>query len=127
MDKSTAEHNVVVGEGVCLEGTISVPGKLTVYGEFKGTISANHIVVASTGVIAGSITANIADISGNVSDMFTVNGKLHLRSGSIISGNVEYISLEVENGTQLNASVAKISMTSGTATLVESTQDPHSI
>jgi cytoskeletal protein CcmA (bactofilin family) len=98
-DFSTGE--LVVGEGVILNGSLEVPNKAWVSGAINGDLKVHSLTVGSTGKIEGKIDCQIADIAGHVKDDLRVNELLIIRAGSTISGNIYYKEIEIEKGAKI--------------------------
>ena len=96
---STGE--LVVGEGVILNGSLEVPNKAWVLGAINGDLKVHSLTVGSTGKIEGKIDCQIEDIAGHVKDDLRVNELLIIRAGSTISGNIYYKEIEIEKGAKI--------------------------
>jgi cytoskeletal protein CcmA (bactofilin family) len=97
----TVKGLLVVGEGVNLKGTFSVPEKAVISGTLEGELSAKEINVLQTGVVRGKIIADVVDISGQVFDSLTSKRSLFVRSSGVLTGTVKYAELEIEKGGRL--------------------------
>ena len=93
--------DLVVGEGVILNGTLEVPNKAMVSGAINGDLKVHSLAVGITGKIEGKVVCQIADIAGHVKDDLRVNELLIIRAGSIISGNIYYQEIEIEKGAKI--------------------------
>ena len=93
--------DLVVGEGVVLNGTLEVPNKAMVSGAINGDLKVHSLAVGITGKIEGKVVCQIADIAGHVKDDLRVNELLIIRAGSIISGNIYYQEIEIEKGAKI--------------------------
>jgi cytoskeletal protein CcmA (bactofilin family) len=94
-------EDLVVGEGVVLNGTLEVPNKAIVSGAINGDLKVHSLLVGITGKIEGKVVCQIADIAGYVKDDLRVNELLIIRAGSIISGNIYYKEIEIEKGAKI--------------------------
>ena len=94
-------EDLVVGEGVVLNGTLEVPNKAIVSGAINGDLKVHSLLVGITGKIEGKVVCQIADIAGHVKDDLRVNELLIIRAGSIISGNIYYKEIEIEKGAKI--------------------------
>ena len=92
---------LIVGEGVVLNGTLEVPNKATVSGAVNGDLKVLSLAVGITGKIEGKVICQIADIAGHVKDDLRVNELLIIRAGSIISGTIYYKEIEIEKGAKI--------------------------
>ena len=93
--------DLVVGEGVVLNGTLEVPNKAMVSGAINGDLKVHSLAVGITGKIEGKVVCQIADIAGHVKDDLRVNELLIIRAGSIISGSIYYKEIEIEKGAKI--------------------------
>ena len=93
--------DLVVGEGVVLNGTLEVPNKAMVSGAINGDLKVHSLAVGITGKIEGKVVCQIADIAGHVKDDLRVNELLIIRAGSIISGHIYYKEIEIEKGAKI--------------------------
>jgi len=98
-DFSTGE--LVVGEGVILNGSLEVPNKAWVLGAINGDLKVHSLTVGSTGKIEGKIDCQIADIAGHVKDDLRVHEFLIVRSSSTITGNIFYKEIDIERGAKI--------------------------
>ncbi len=94
-------EDLVVGEGVVLNGTLEVPNKAIVSGAINGDLKVHSLAVGITGKIEGKVVCQIADIAGHVKDDLRVNELLIIRAGSIISGHIYYKEIEIEKGAKI--------------------------
>ncbi len=94
-------EDLVVGEGVVLNGTLEVPNKALVSGAINGDLKVRSLAVGITGKIEGKVVCQIADIAGHVKDDLRVNELLIIRAGSIISGHIYYKEIEIEKGAKI--------------------------
>lgn len=94
-------EDLVVGEGVVLNGTLEVPNKAMISGTINGDLKVHSLAVGITGKIEGKVVCQIADIAGHVKDDLRVNELLIIRAGSVISGNIYYKEIEIEKGAKI--------------------------
>ena len=102
--QNPSPHNaedLVVGEGVVLNGTLEVPNKALVSGAIIGDLKVHSLSVGITGKIEGKVVCQMADIAGHVKDDLRVNELLIIRAGSIISGHIYYKEIEIEKGAKI--------------------------
>lgn len=96
------KDNLMIGEGVSINGSIFLSGTLYVFGSVKGEVAANKIHVGITGVVNGDVTVNNADISGDINDGIQVKGNLIIRATGKVLGAISYQSIEIESGGMVN-------------------------
>ena len=117
---------LVVGEGVSITGTLSIPGKLTIDGQIDGDISANEVQVGESGKITGKLSVAIADVRGELVDSISVAEMLILRGTAKVRGNVVYNTLQIEQGAVIEGTLSRTSSSHsnfGTASLSSSTSE----
>ena len=99
---------LIVGEGVVLNGTLEVPNKALVSGAVNGDLKVLSLAVGITGKIEGKVICQIADIAGHVKDDLRVNELLIIRAGSIISGTIYYKEIEIEKGAKITGRLSML-------------------
>jgi cytoskeletal protein CcmA (bactofilin family) len=85
-----------------------VPDIASVSGSIEGEITARELIVASSGVIKGKVTADIIDLRGEIHDTLTAKKSLFIRSTGKALGSVQYAEIEIEKGGDLQGSLQKI-------------------
>ena len=108
MADSNQSGCLTVGEGVVLNGTFVVPDIASVPGSIEGEITARELIVASSGVIKGKVTAEIIDLRGEIHDTLTAKKSLFIRSTGKALGSVQYAEIEIEKGGDLQGALQKI-------------------
>ena len=106
------ENNVgtlMIGEGVTITGNIESDGILYVYGNINGEVTAKEIFVGETGKIVGFVKAELADIKGEIQNSLDVKNNLIVRSTGIVTGDINYESLEIERGGVIDGKLGKFS------------------
>ena len=109
--QNPSPHNaedLVVGEGVVLNGTLEVPNKALVSGAIIGDLKVHSLSVGITGKIEGKVVCQMADIAGHVKDDLRVNELLIIRAGSIISGHIYYKEIEIEKGAKITGQLSML-------------------
>ena len=99
---------LIVGEGVVLNGTLEVPNKAIVSGAINGDLKVHSLAVGITGKIEGKVVCQVADIAGHVKDDLRVNELLIIRAGSIISGTIYYKEIEIEKGAKITGRLSML-------------------
>jgi len=94
-------NDLVVGEGVVLNGTLTVPNKALVSGAINGDLTVHSLTVGSTGKIEGKVDCQIADIAGYVKDDLRVHEFLIVRASSTITVNIFYKEIDIERGAKI--------------------------
>ena len=106
---SESEGCAFVGEGVTVQGSIVVPGKFIVHGKVEGgEIEARELVVGRTGVVAGKIRVDIAEVYGRVVEHIEAKVRLSLRKTGSVEGSAIYGEIEVEKGGKLSGNMSAL-------------------
>ena len=108
MADSNQSGCLTVGEGVVLSGSFIVPDIASISGSIEGEITARELIVASSGVIKGKVTADIIDLRGEIHDTLTAKKSLFIRSTGKALGSVQYAEIEIAKGGDLQGALQKI-------------------
>lgn len=107
-----AEENqngcLIVGEGVVLSGKFTVPDVASISGKIDGELSAREIIVGTSGVLNGKITADVMDVRGEVHQDLVSNKSLLIRSSGRVTGTISYVELEIEKGGDIHGTLVKL-------------------
>lgn len=98
---------LTVGEGVKLIGTFVVPDIASISGTIEGELTAREILVGSTGVLKGKVTAEVVDVRGEIHDNLSAKKSLFIRSTGKVIGTVQYAEIEIEKGGDLQGNLLK--------------------
>jgi cytoskeletal protein CcmA (bactofilin family) len=99
---------LVVGEGVKLSGNFVVPNSASISGTIDGDLTAREILVGSTGILKGKVTADLVDVRGEVHENITSNKALFVRATGKVTGAIQYAEIEIEKGGHLQGNLSKI-------------------
>lgn len=99
---------LVVGEGVKLSGNFVVPNSASISGTIDGDLTAREILVGSTGVLKGKVTADLVDVRGEIHENVTSNKALFVRATGKVIGTIQYAEIEIEKGGDLQGNLSKI-------------------
>lgn len=100
--------SLLVGEGVFMQGTMTVPGLASVDGKLQGQLTADVIAIQSNGSIDGKTTANHIKVAGSLTDTTVANRTLVVESSGMIAGSITYAEMEIKKGGSLQGSIHKI-------------------
>ena len=99
-------RKLIVGREISLAGEITSCDHLVVEGRIEARIrDCQTIDILDAGMFKGSAEIEDADIGGRFEGDLSVKGRLRIRATGVVSGNVKYGQLEVENGGRLIGSV----------------------
>ncbi|MFN0040450.1 MAG: polymer-forming cytoskeletal protein [Burkholderiales bacterium] len=101
---------LVVGEGVKLSGNFTVPNSASISGTIDGDLTAREILVGSTGVLKGKVTADLVDVRGEIHENVVSNKALFVRSTGKVIGAVQYAEIEIEKGGDLQGNLSRIAV-----------------
>jgi cytoskeletal protein CcmA (bactofilin family) len=91
--------NTVIGEGTTLKGDIKVEGSIEIDGDYEGTIDATDtLIVGGSGKVDGDATVANAVIGGQMYGNVFASGKIELRRGSQLLGDIKTRGLVIEDG-----------------------------
>jgi cytoskeletal protein CcmA (bactofilin family) len=94
-----------IGKGTVLEGNIETYGNIRIEGKVIGNIkSKSKVALGNSSTVQGNITAQNADIEGDVKGKIEVSELLVLKATAIINGDIVTGKLVVEPGAVFNGS-----------------------
>lgn len=106
-NRSTAQASTMaVGKSACAEGRIEQCETCFVAGSVEGYIASRYLEVDIGGRVSGEANVEEAVIAGEFSGKLTVSGRLQLKSGAKVVGEVSYSEIAVEAGALLSGQVA---------------------
>jgi cytoskeletal protein CcmA (bactofilin family) len=89
----------IIGRGTTFNGVLRVNGSLRVDGEVEGQVFvAQGLVVGPDGVMKAELVVNTAAIAGRVVGRVRAKGKVELRKGGRLEGDVHASSFQIEDG-----------------------------
>jgi cytoskeletal protein CcmA (bactofilin family) len=89
----------ILGSDCKFTGDVDASGTIRIDGEFEGKIvSTDSVIVGKGGIIRGEIHSAHAVVSGTVEGNIFAKRKVELESGSRLIGDVESMSLVIEDG-----------------------------
>ena len=93
----------VIGKGTVLEGNIETYGNIRIEGKIIGNIkSKSKIALGHSSHVEGNITAQNADLEGEVKGKIEISELLVLKSTAVIHGDISTGKLVVEPGAIFN-------------------------
>lgn len=105
----TGSNELVVGLGVRIVGTVTAPGCVRLLGSIEGDLESAEVVVAATGRLQGSLTAQRVEICGRVSNVVKGTESVVIRSTALVEGDLSYATLEMEAGARVHGTLRRIS------------------
>ena len=96
---------VIIGNGVKLKGEITDADEVQIDGSADITVSADNLIVGSTGNLKGTIQTENADVWGNIDGDLKVSGTLTIQEQGSVSGSIEYQSLQIKLGGKIKGDI----------------------
>ena len=101
-DANNKSYEFYVGEKTSLEGAaLEIEGTAKIDGRFSGNITVNHLIIGTDAAVIGHATCKSADVEGVIEDRLDVSGRLMVRSTGRVKGQVNYGSIQTEEGATL--------------------------
>ena len=95
--------STLITQGITIKGTVEGEGVVQVEGTVEGEFNmTGAIIVATSGLVKGPITADVVRVAGKVEGNVTAREHLRLESSGALMGDVTTASLVVEDGGCLN-------------------------
>ena len=108
-EASSSGNTLTIGEGISMSGEIGACEHLIVEGTVEAALKGARVLdIAETGTFFGSVEIDEATVAGRFEGEITVNGRLTVRSGGVITGSISYKELEVEAGAVLDGRLAPV-------------------
>ena len=95
----------IIGNGVKLKGEITDADEVQIDGSADVTVSADNLIVGSTGNLKGMIQTDNADVWGKIDGDLKVTGTLTIQEQGSVSGNIEYQSLQIKLGGKIKGDI----------------------
>lgn len=97
---------LIVGEGVAISGTLSIPGRVIIEGSLEGELQADELLVYPKGVVSAKVRVRTADIHGTTRQALEVAGYLCIRSTGRVHDRISCGEIEIERGGIVSGSVS---------------------
>ena len=100
----------IVCKGVFVKGDMTIHSSIRIEGTLEGNlISTGEVVVASSGVINGNLTAKEAVINGMVNGNITATGTAVLEPNGTLNGDLYASKVTLNEGSKFNGKCTMIS------------------
>jgi cytoskeletal protein CcmA (bactofilin family) len=106
-NQSDSLESVVIGDGVVVKGTFTVPSKAIINGVIEGDLTAEEVLIGPTGKITGRISAKVIDVRGQLHNTIISEKSLIVRSTGKIAGKVQYSEIEIEKGGEIEGTLSQ--------------------
>ena len=98
--------DTIIGQNTTVKGDLTFSGSMHLVGSVEGSIVSttenDTLIISETGRINGSVKTGNLSINGTVEGDITVTGKMEVASKARINGNIFYVNIEMETGSQVN-------------------------
>jgi len=105
-DNSDNKGNIIIGDGVAVNGSFTVPGKAMINGSLQGELVADEMTIGPQGKVQGKVRVRKADVHGESHESITASEYLIIRSTGQIHGVASYGKIEIERGGLITGSVS---------------------
>jgi len=100
-NQSDSLDSIVIGDGVMVKGTFTVPSKAIINGVIEGDLTEDELLIGPTGKITGRIKAKVIDVRGELHNDIISEKSLIVRSSGKLAGKVHYSEIEIEKGGEI--------------------------
>lgn len=98
--------DTLIGQKSTIKGDLTFSGLMHVDGSIEGSIVSltenDTLIISETGQISGTVKSGNMVINGTVEGDITATGKIEVASKARINGNIYYVNIEMETGSQVN-------------------------
>ena len=106
---SSEERRLVIGQGITMSGEIEHCDMLLVEGTIEAALKgAKLLEISETGTFYGTVEIDEAQIAGRFEGDITVNGRLTLSAGGVITGSISYKELQIEAGATIDGKLTPL-------------------
>ena len=100
-------ESVVIGDGVTVKGVFFVPSKAVINGIVEGDLTAEEVLIGTTGKITGRVSAQVIDVRGQLHNTVISEKSLIIRSTGKITGKIHYVEIEIEKGGEIEGTLTQ--------------------
>jgi cytoskeletal protein CcmA (bactofilin family) len=100
-------ESVVIGDGVTVKGVFFVPSKAVINGIVEGDMTAEEVLIGTTGKITGRVSAKVIDVRGQLHNTVISEKSLIIRSTGKITGKIHYVEIEIEKGGEIEGTLTQ--------------------
>lgn len=102
-EEELSNSSNIIGKGTMITGDVETFGNIRVEGKLKGHVKTkSKIALGQSSYVDGNITAQNAEIAGEVSGKVEITDVLVLRPTAVIHGDIVTNKLIVESGATFN-------------------------
>ena len=108
-EASASDRRLTIGPGITMSGEIESCDYLLVEGTVEAALKgANFLEIAESGVFYGTVEINEANIAGRFEGDITVNGRLTISSGGVVTGSIAYKEIQIEAGAVIDGKLTPL-------------------
>lgn len=97
--QGSSDRTLTIGRGITMSGEIEACDYLLVEGTVEAALKGASVLdISETGTFYGTVEINEATVAGRFEGDLTVQGRLTIRAGGVVTGSISYGELEVEAG-----------------------------
>ncbi|NDB45404.1 MAG: polymer-forming cytoskeletal protein, partial [Betaproteobacteria bacterium] len=93
--------------GVSVKGVFFVPSKAVINGIMEGDLTAEEVLIGTTGKITGRVAAKVIDVRGQLHNTVVSEKSLIIRSTGKITGKIHYVEIEIEKGGEIEGTLTQ--------------------
>ncbi|PIU10967.1 hypothetical protein COT27_00285 [Candidatus Kuenenbacteria bacterium CG08_land_8_20_14_0_20_37_23] len=98
--------DTIIGPSVSVDGNFKGEGNIIVEGELRGSLKTNGFLKASdSSLIVATISADSAEISGQISGNIKIKNNLDVKETAVIEGDIETKTISIAYGAIINGNV----------------------
>ena len=106
---SSEDRRLVIGQGITMSGEIEHCDMLLVEGTIEAALKgAKMLEISESGTFYGTVEIDEAQISGRFEGDITVNGRLTVTAGGVITGSISYKELQIEAGATIDGKLTPL-------------------
>ena len=98
--------DTLIGQKSTIKGDLTFSGVMHVDGSIEGSIVSltenDTLIISETGQVSGTVKSGNMVINGTVEGDITATGKIEVASKARVNGNIYYVNIEMETGSQVN-------------------------
>ncbi|MEZ5471195.1 MAG: polymer-forming cytoskeletal protein [Marinicella sp.] len=105
-NNQTQNIDTIIGQKTTVKGDLVFSGMMHLLGTVEGSVTSSSdndtLIISESGKLNGSLKTGNLKIDGSVEGDITVSGKMEVASKARINGNIFYVNIEMETGSQIN-------------------------
>lgn len=99
---------LIIGSDAVLTGKVKNSRRVEVHGKIDGGITADDLIVHKGGRVDGNVRTTSAEVRGEIEGDVRVQQLITIKSTGVVTGNVRYGKLALEEGAELAATVRNV-------------------